>query len=233
MIGYADALPEDLEYIVNEGSGWLAEMFLAAGGHYAALAGRKTVDPSIVYSDHSPFWDQGYPALLAIEDYPLNNPYYHQTTDTLDKLATGFFVDATRAAVGLLAELAQPVRGGYPRTPVGLAARESVHSSLFNSVRAVHLTWTPQADAAGYNVYRTAFSHLAYAKLNDGPLSEAAFDDPGADADGTYYYVVTAVGPAGLESNRSRELAVETAAGAAAAKTAASLIAPFILRGPR
>jgi hypothetical protein len=231
MIAYADAAPEDLEYIVNEDSAWLAELFLAAGGHYAALAGRKTVDASIIYSDHSPFWDQGYPALLAIEDYPLNNPYYHQTSDTLDKLDAGFFTSATRASVGLLAELAQPVREGYPLTPVGLAADTVVYSSLFNSLRAIHLSWPTQSDATGYNIYRTGFSHLSYVKLNDAPLAAAVFNDETAAADLTYYYVVTAVGSTGLESNRSRELEVAPDAGSAA--RASAVFTLLLLRGPR
>jgi hypothetical protein len=218
MIGYADAVPEELEYIVNENSSWLAELLLTAGTRYAGLEGRKTVDASIVYSDHSPFWDEGYPALLAIEDYPLNNPYYHQTSDTLDKLNSDFFTSAARASVGVLAELAQPIRAGYPATPTGLVARTVVYSALFSYLKTIHLTWTPQSDAAGYNVYRTAFSHLSYTKLNAVPVTSADFTDDTAAGDRTYYYVVTAVGSAGLESNRSREF--EVGAGAASVSSA-------------
>ena len=116
-------LPEDLQIIVNDESGWLADLYLAAAAAYGGLGGTKTVDASFVYSDHGPFWDNGYPALLAIEDEPLTNPYYHQTSDTLDKLNLDFFTSATRTSVGLLAELAQPIKDGYPRTPVGLSGR--------------------------------------------------------------------------------------------------------------
>jgi hypothetical protein len=231
MIGYADAVPEELEYIVNENSAWLAERFLTAGTHYAGLEGRKTVDASIIYSDHAPFWDEGYPALLAIEDYPLNNPYYHQTTDTLDKMNADFFTSAARASVGLLAELAQPIRDGYPATPVGLAAETVVYSALFSTLKTIRVTWTPQPDAAGYYVYRTAFSHLSYAKLNPTPVSGAAFTDDTAASDRTYYYVVTAVGSTGLESNRSRELEVAAGAGARVGAVAAfrTLFLPRLL----
>jgi hypothetical protein len=231
MIAYTDVTPEDLQIIVNDNSAWLADLFTAAGPHYGFVNATKMVDASIVYSDHSPFWDNGYPALLAIEDYPLNNPYYHQTTDTLDKLNLDFFTVGTRASVGLLAELAQPVREGCPRTPVGLAAEPVIYSSLFNSLRAVRLTWTGQADAASFNVYRTASSHQGYAKLNSAPLSAPVFRDESAAADETWYYVVTAVGPTGLESNKSRELVLAATTGAAAAL--GTSIVPSILRGPR
>ncbi|MDH4196633.1 MAG: M20/M25/M40 family metallo-hydrolase, partial [Candidatus Aminicenantes bacterium] len=96
MIGYADAVPEDLDLIVNGFSEWLAERLKLAAGAYVGLATRKLVTASANYSDHAPFWDRGYPAVLAIEDMPLTNPYYHRTTDTADKLNDGFFVSSTR-----------------------------------------------------------------------------------------------------------------------------------------
>jgi hypothetical protein len=212
MIAYDNTMPEDLQIIVNPASDWLADLYLAAAAAYGPLGGTKTVDASFVYSDHSPFWDNNYPALLAIEDDPLTNPYYHQTTDTLDKLQPEFFTAATRASLGLLAELAQPIKAGYPRTPTGLMGLWDVYSSLFNSLAAVRLSWAAQADAAGYNVYRTSTPHLGYVKLNAAPVEGNAFTDDTVSADGTYYYVITAVGPTGLESNRSAEIVPTDAA---------------------
>jgi len=208
MIGYADVPPEDLQIIVNPGSVWLGDLFLAAGAPYGGIGGTRTVDASMVYSDHSPFWDSGYPALLAIEDMPLTNPYYHRTTDTLATLDLDFLTRAARASVGLLAELAQPIKDGYPRTPVGLAGSTVVYSSLFNTLRAVRLAWTAQTDAEGYNIYRSASPHAGYVKINPAPVTGAAFTDQAIGTAVSYYYVVTAFGPTGLESNRSREAAV-------------------------
>ncbi|MBM3304538.1 MAG: M28 family peptidase [Candidatus Aminicenantes bacterium] len=205
MIAYADAMPEDLEVIVNGRSEWLAERLIAAADLYADLTARKTVDPSFVYSDHSPFWDQGYRALLAIEDNPLRNPTYHQTTDTIDKLNFEFFTASARASLALLAELAQPVREGYPRTPIGLTAEPVVYRSLFNAVKSARLSWAAQAGTSGYNVYRTNMSHLDYVKLNDAPVTSTTFTDDHLRIDLPYYYVVTGVGTTGLESNFSRE----------------------------
>jgi hypothetical protein len=78
MIAYADAMPEDLQIIVNPASGWLADRFLDAASSYGPLGATKTVDASFVYSDHAPFWDRGYPALLAIEDEPPRQPLLSQ-----------------------------------------------------------------------------------------------------------------------------------------------------------
>jgi hypothetical protein len=205
MIAYANAMPEDLQIIVNPPSSWLGDLFLAAAA-YGPVDATKTVNASFVYSDHSPFWDYGKPALLAIEDNPLANPYYHQTTDTLDKLQPEFFTAAARASLGLLAELAQPIKSGYPKTPVGVNGLWVNHRSLFNTLAAVQLSWTDQSDAAGYNVYRTTASHLGYVKINGMPVEGTSFFDDGVTAGGSYFYVVTAVGTTGLESNRSDEI---------------------------
>lgn len=208
MIAYANAMPEDLEVIVNGPSQWLAERLLAAAALYAGLPAKKTVDSSFVYSDHSPFWDHGYRALLAIEDNPLQNPHYHRTTDTIDTLNFEFFVASARASLALLAELAQPVREGYPRTPVGLTAAPVVYRSLFNAVKSARLTWAGQAGVSGYNIYRTNVSHLDYRKINNQPIASTAFTDSQLRTDLPYYYVITAVGAGGLESNFSREVEI-------------------------
>lgn len=234
MIGYADVMPEDLQIIVNSESAWLADLFCAAGPHYGVVAASKMVDASIVYSDHSPFWDNGYPALLAIEDYPLSNPFYHKTTDTLATLNPDFLTAATRTAVGLLAELAQPVKEGYPRTPAHLASVWETYSSLFSTLAAVRLSWDAQADAVGYNIYRTTTTHIGYVKINGEPVTGTSFTDDAVTAGGEYYYVLTAVGPTGLESNRSQEndwapSITSTALGTSPVR----MITPFILRGIR
>ncbi len=231
MIAFANAMPEDLQIIVNPASGWLADRFLDAASSYGPLDATKTVDASFVYSDHAPFWDNGYPALLATEDDPLTNPYYHQTSDTLDKFQMGFFTSAVRASLGLLAELAQPIREGYPKTPVGLAVTPIIYSALFSALKDVRVTWSAQADAAGYNVYRTNSSHLDYVKVNDSPVVGTTYSDGNVRTDRPYYYVVTAVGATGLESNHSREAVV--AADVSPATAALRTLSSGLLGGGR
>jgi hypothetical protein len=209
MIGYADAMPEDLDLIVNSFSEWLAERLKLAAGSYAGLATRKVVTASANYSDHAPFWDRGYPAVLAIEDQPLHNPYYHKTTDTADKLNDVFLVSSTRAALAVLAELAQPCNPAVPKTPVGLDGRVGTYSALFSAIRAVRLTWTADSSAAGYNLYRSTTSHLNYQRLNSALLTGTSFTEKFLSPALDYYYVVTAVGSGGRESNYSREIWVK------------------------
>ena len=57
-------------------------------------------------SDNKSFWDQGYPSILAIEDYYGDfTPYYHKSTDTLSTLDMGYFTTMVQAAVGTFAHM--------------------------------------------------------------------------------------------------------------------------------
>jgi hypothetical protein len=61
-------------------------------------------------SDHSSFWNRGYAAICAIEDYGADfNPYYHTVNDTLARMNMRYYTAAVRAAVASAAHLAHPV----------------------------------------------------------------------------------------------------------------------------
>jgi len=76
-------------------------------------------------SDHAPFWDQGYPALLGIEDYYPNqhdfSTYYHTIGDRLSTLNQGYFTAFAQAAIGTLARLAVYTTTAPTPTPTASA----------------------------------------------------------------------------------------------------------------
>jgi Zn-dependent M28 family amino/carboxypeptidase len=47
-------------------------------------------------SDHSSFWDHGFPALMITDTSFFRNPHYHQPTDTLETLDLAFLEKVTR-----------------------------------------------------------------------------------------------------------------------------------------
>jgi len=47
-------------------------------------------------SDHAPFWDQGYPALMVTDTAFLRNPHYHQESDRIDTLDLDFLTAICR-----------------------------------------------------------------------------------------------------------------------------------------
>ncbi len=68
------------------------------------------IDPDgITASDHSSFWNNGYPAILAIEDDENDlNPRYHTSQDLLQYLDMVYYTNFVRASLGTVAHLAIP-----------------------------------------------------------------------------------------------------------------------------
>ncbi len=50
-------------------------------------------------SDHSPFWDAGYPALMITDTSFLRNPHYHLATDTIETLDFDFLHQVTEGCL--------------------------------------------------------------------------------------------------------------------------------------
>jgi len=67
------------------------------------VPGNGWVFPPIRLSDHAPFWDRGYPALLITDTAFFRNPHYHQPSDTVETLDLAFLERVTQ---GLLAATA-------------------------------------------------------------------------------------------------------------------------------
>lgn len=55
--------------------------------------------PAARLSDHSPFWDLGYPALLVTDTSFFRNPHYHRSTDTLETLDLNFMARVCEGVV--------------------------------------------------------------------------------------------------------------------------------------
>jgi Zn-dependent M28 family amino/carboxypeptidase len=60
-----------------------------------AVPGRGESLPAVRLSDHSPFWDHGYQALMITDTSFLRNPHYHQPSDTPDTLDYAFLTKVT------------------------------------------------------------------------------------------------------------------------------------------
>lgn len=47
-------------------------------------------------SDHAPFWDRGYPAMMVTDTAFMRNPHYHQASDRIDTLDLDFLTGVCR-----------------------------------------------------------------------------------------------------------------------------------------
>lgn len=61
--------------------------------------------PETRLSDHSPFWDAGYPALLVTDTSFFRNPYYHTPGDKIQTLDLDFLMKVTEGVVRFVESL--------------------------------------------------------------------------------------------------------------------------------
>jgi Zn-dependent M28 family amino/carboxypeptidase len=61
--------------------------------------------PDVRLSDHSPFWDEGYNALMVTDTSFMPNPHYHQMSDTIDTLDLPFFCGVVEGLAEALGEV--------------------------------------------------------------------------------------------------------------------------------
>jgi len=50
-------------------------------------------------SDHSPFWDRGYRAMMITDTAFMRNPHYHQASDRIDTLDLDFLTNICRGLI--------------------------------------------------------------------------------------------------------------------------------------
>jgi Zn-dependent M28 family amino/carboxypeptidase len=55
--------------------------------------------PNVRLSDHASFWDRGYKAVMITDTAFYRNPYYHHTSDTMDKLDFSYMTQLVHSLV--------------------------------------------------------------------------------------------------------------------------------------
>ncbi len=123
----------------------IAELFTDVVATYGLDDTLDTVlDPDgITASDHSPFWNWGFPAILAIEDDKADfNPNWHLPSDRRETLNIPYFTDFVKAAVGTVAHLAIPSDSAVD---VALVRPNQMQGAVL-SPSSVELTWNDRSD---------------------------------------------------------------------------------------
>mgnify|MGYP001604571311 CR=1 FL=1 len=62
--------------------------------------------PDTRRSDHTSFWEQGFPAVMLTDTANFRNPHYHRPTDTLDTLNLDFIASVAEGVMASVIELA-------------------------------------------------------------------------------------------------------------------------------
>ena len=63
------------------------------------VLGNGFLIPQVRLSDHSPFWDLGYPALMITDTSFFRNPHYHGASDTADTLDLDFMAKVCQGVI--------------------------------------------------------------------------------------------------------------------------------------
>ena len=71
------------------------------------VPGNGEMLPDTRRSDHSPFWEKGFKAVMVTDTANFRNPNYHQPTDTLETLNIAFAVEVCRAVIGVITDVAK------------------------------------------------------------------------------------------------------------------------------
>jgi Zn-dependent M28 family amino/carboxypeptidase len=115
-----------LAVIANAGSETLLSRFSTAAASIApdlpvlplAVPGNGETLPDVRRSDHAPFWDRGYQALMVTDTANLRNPNYHQAGDTLDTLNLDFAAKVANASAETVVEALTADENGDGRADV-------------------------------------------------------------------------------------------------------------------
>jgi len=122
MLGYCDSAPDSQRYPAG------LERFYPNRGNFIGLIGNLPTIPDMIRlsrvirtdgtpcqwlpapnrglivpqtrrSDHSPFWDQGYRAMMVTDTAFLRNPHYHKVSDRIETLDLDFLAGVCRGLI--------------------------------------------------------------------------------------------------------------------------------------
>ncbi|HBG04628.1 MAG: peptidase M28 [Geobacteraceae bacterium GWC2_58_44] len=111
------AIPERADFIAvvgNENSKELVQGFCQVIDRYGialpcfplVVPGNGELLPDTRRSDHAPFWDRGYKAVMLTDTTNFRNVHYHQPSDTSETLNLEFAAKVCRATGAMVIELA-------------------------------------------------------------------------------------------------------------------------------
>jgi len=163
MIGWeGDGQPavENLDINYNSGSQWLATAMIDAAADYSTgLAINAFPCSTMTYSDHAPFWSNGFSAVCGITDNEGfcgevgNYPYYHQSSDTIANCGAGavdFEASVIRTYLATMAHLAEPL-ARVPDPPAGIIAEA-------DGANRIALSWAGSGLGIDYRIFRSTGS---------------------------------------------------------------------------
>ncbi len=135
MIGFAITVEDEsiIKLYENDESEWLAEFTVDINQEYNEYINLEIMRSGYIEaSDHSPFWEAGYNAILYSE-YNFND-YFHSPQDTIENMNIPYATKATKLIIATLAELSEisesknaPLKPKTPSGPINGKIGEEYH----------------------------------------------------------------------------------------------------------
>lgn len=101
---------------VDNNSEDFANDFITTAGYYQPLLNHNFINTTA--SDHASFWQYGYPAILAIEDFFDFHDYYHTVNDNMSYINLPYFGALVRTSVANIAANALNYRISFYHDPI-------------------------------------------------------------------------------------------------------------------
>ncbi len=195
-------------------STWMLDSIRKANNDYElglnVLAHLRGISHSV--SDHHPFWNRYYDAVLVIEKIDPDYPYYHSVNDTLDNLNTTYASLVTKAVMGAIADDAginstdvrgpshsfkEPNPGSFQLNPVNISLQVTDpnglnHSSIHLYVNGVETAFDHSDVLWGWNVFTGPKN---YGNDSHNTIRITAKDTYGNPLDFTWNFTVDSTPP--------------------------------------
>ena len=126
MVGF-NWINDQVDIVTNKRSSWIVEFTRIINNWFDFdLELHEFRDDLFGYSDHKPFWDQGYDAVTLVENITpwrdsrgyKANPFYHTSKDTVDKINLNLVTKVARLALTVLYNLASRDSVFLPTKPL-------------------------------------------------------------------------------------------------------------------
>jgi hypothetical protein len=175
-----------LANIANDSSSWLKNQFDSCAKAFVPelrvisiqTPGNGQATPDLRRSDHAPFWDQGYQALMLTDAAEFRNANYHTPTDVMDSLDFWFMGNSCKATIATLCVLAEIRHSAVAHAGISTALPVNIEainrSSKLNFIawpnpaeNLLQIKFTGSSPLKAYNLQITdGLGKMVYKRIN-------------------------------------------------------------------
>jgi len=144
------------------------------------------IEPEIISdlsadSDHYAFWENGFPAILVMEDQADWNPDYHTANDTIAQMDFGFLTEVTKASLATFLHTSNCL---LPSTVLSITGVTQTQ---------IGLSWTDgSTDESDYHIERSPDGVSNWVEIATPAANTTSYTDTSLACDTAVYYRIRA-----------------------------------------